>query len=959
MQSRKIVDSGHVFQPTICAVCELSLFRMKKTRNLIQYFPLNPETTRSLPTTKSLDLDKHPIINHPSSSITERSRSAATTSMTTSHSENHGFHSKESRHTVDVSAKAVKIEKREESKPRSEGFFRNFLNRSARKLAATSKDASDTTPLAPAKATPVIVEELDRKPAAPIIAKEDTLSILDVLARARNADRSSVFEPTTKSVSIDHLHECDTAKLPPIKITEKNPQVVGARQRIQPQEMADCGAATQDSNGKCTADERSAMMFSSPMKTSYRIECRNLRQTQYRSEEFLSSERSSRYLDAFDGKTETGPHSISLPKSVWPNEGTAGSPKFVQSPVKLSSSPKWNQCQTKISSTTKLNESPSKTVEKSKSFRLYTKAQGGSAEDNRYSKYKSAYGGNMPSLPDLSANNGSPPRASNEFVSMFLSGGGGGGGGGKNSNRDSFSFDSTSSLGSADSPPDRYDIDDFGYMPKAKSLRAELDGGNKKVSDSAVADGVVAHKPLGEIEDSIDQIMKSSLTTVLRKSSTTDLYQVRTTTSDRTAAELIKGGDIIEGKELGVATVVSPPLLHYSLTASKLDTKAFGHSKSSSSIPEFLQVQLNRKETAAPANKKTLTPEEEKKRRMSSESIEIADQRSSSADRNLPKSNEHPKFRTRSAIALDSSEDSRSTDDSEFGDTTATDASRIVDILENRKSVSDKKLKYEKRIEEIQHNIRRSSGSGTAALGTSAPESPRRSSVDDDTPAVVLRNKRKSASATTTPSDSTPELMKVFARRSLKIKDPNDYLTDAELAANEKPDAKAVSKSGVDSDKENQSTVDAPKTANEKLIKSDATSIKSKSNRISSIKERSEMLKQAASQPKDEPIKTKFKTDKRFSAPIPHFQGRKNGASAAAGANTNSVVEMKANNDNIINNNSANSATTCALNNNINSAKNGAPMEVVKPIATDDCAQFKGILERRAEWEKRANQAFK
>lgn len=935
-------------------------------------------TSRSLPATKSLDLDK---ITATTSITQEKTRSTATHSMSTSQSDNHGF---QSRHmATEDTAKLLKTDKRDESK----GFFRNFLNRSARKLTAvTSKDVVEALPLPPKKETPMPVKEPERKKdttvVPQVIAKEDTLSILDVLARARNGDHGSAFEAQAKSISIDKLHETDKAKLPPIKINDKSHQLGATqRQRVLPHDIPEASEnPIFDAIGKHHSSDRSALIFASPMKTSCRIECRNMRQTQYRSEEFLSSERSGRYLDACDGSDDAGPHSISLPKSVWPNEcanAAATTTKYIQSPVKLSSSPKWNQCQTKISSNSKLNESPSKTsVEKSKSFRLYTKAQSGSAEDNRYSKYKTASGGNMPSLPDLSAS--SPPRGSNEFVAMFLSnsnggsGGGGGGGSGsggsKTSNRESFSFDSQSSLGSVDSPTNRYDAGDFGYLSKSKLLRAELDAAKSPVTVDTTGDSVVAHKNLGEIEDSIDQLMKSSLTTVLRKSSTTDLYQVRTTTSDKSAAELIRNSDILEDKELGVATVVSPPLLQYSLTSSKLDTKAFGHSKSSSNIPEFLQVQLSRKDAAAQL--KALSAEEEKKRRMSSESIEIADQRSSSADRHhLSKSNDRMRLRTRSATALDSSEDARSTDDSEFGDTTTADATttittRIVDVLENRKSVSDKKLKYEKRIEEIQHNIRRTSGSGSSGLGTETP--PRRPSAEDDAPAVVLRNKRKSVSATNTPSDATPELMKVFARRSLKIKDPNDYLTDAELAACDIIEMKApvaVSKGGVDSDKENQANVDTPppvRVSAEKTIKTDAMSIKAKSNRISSIKERSEMLKQAASQAKDEASKPvgKVKTDNRFTAPIPPFQSRKS---------TNGVTI----DDNIINNNARSSAAAaaaaaCAINNNLNSTRNGGTATMttpgdatIKSNATDDLAQFKGILERRAEWEKRATQAFK
>lgn len=869
--------------------------------------------------------------------------------------------------TIDNTIKSPnKIDKDPKQKP-NEGFFRNFLNRSARKQAPKEivkiKDINDLM----AKDQPKLDPERKKEPA---IEKIDTLSILEVLAKARTAEKSIFDSPKG---------EMEKLKFPLPK-AEKASSGAASRQRVLPQEITDSSnlISAETGNSKLIDDEPSTQQ-SNPMLTmannSYRIVSRNFRQSQYRSEEFLNSER-GRQDSVDDLKAAAGPHSISLPRSMWPNDT-----KFIQSPIRSVVSPRWNQ--RKIS---KINEqsdrefgsSNGKTVEKSKSFRLYTKAHAGTADDDRFSKYKSASSGNMPSLPDLSSSTPSfaSPRGSNDFGPFYL-------------NDKSSTRQSTSSLGSPDVGRNRFDINDFGFLPKSKPLRSETDS-SRQSNEVLSTEGVVAHKPLGEIEDSIDQIMKSSLTTILRKSSTTDLYQVRTS-ADKSTLELMKG-DIMEGNELGVATVVSPPLLHYSVTASKLDTKSFAQSKSASNIPEFLQIQLNRTETTGNKLKTPLEStrststsfDEDKARRLSSESIEIADQKSTvnngirNSNHNLLKSTETPgKRKARpisSAATFDSSEDARSTDDSELDDGHLDTGMRArnTDVYESRRSVSDKKLKYEKRIEEIQHNMRRTSASGTAIATIEKNAQSRKSSIDSENSSVVLRNKRPSlcSSSSVNASDGTPELMKVFARRSLKIKDANDYLTDHDESPSEKQETKMISKNSVDSDKENQSGGDGLKGSTEKLasiIKADSIAPKSKGNRISTnIKEKGELLTKS-NQLKDDPLvnKSKLKSENRFTAPASHFQDRKNlnniSTATVNVANTTGNIaisnhESKIENDNLNNNINTNTNTNsgaCGLNNNLNSGKS---LESNSPRtnAVDDCSSFKGILERRAEWEKRA-----
>lgn len=102
-------------------------------------------------------------------------------------------------------------------------------------------------------------------------------------------------------------------------------------------------------------------------------------------------------------------------------------------------------------------------------------------------------------------------------------------------------------------------------------------------------------------------------------------------------------------------------------------------------------------------------------------------------------------------------------------------------VVERRKSVSDKKLQFEQKIEKIQEEVKRSS------IMTMEKALAKRSPLDDEplSGAVVLRNK-KAGKGSGASSDATPELMKVFARRSLKVKDTDEYLAgdEAERDAN-------------------------------------------------------------------------------------------------------------------------------------------------------------------------------
>lgn len=360
-------------------------------------------------------------------------------------------------------------------------------------------------------------------------------------------------------------------------------------------------------------------------------------------------------------------------------------------------------------------------------------------------------------------------------------------------------------------------------------------------------------------------------------------------------------------------------------------------------------------------------------------------------------------------------------------------------VIERRKSVSDKKLKFEQQIEKIQAEVKRSSAMTTDKNGVSV----RKLSLEDDSSSagVVLRGKKSSK-----PSDSddpTPELMKVFARRSLKIKDTDDYQVhdDAEREAlnqklndsanndtnnnlNRINNAKNSNRFNTDSDKENHVSSGAQSTIPKVEIY---------------IKPNKEVLEKCDGSPKKETTKTNsvdmtsvksigklFSTTNRFSAnptanPLPTNNYRNSSAffenlnnSPIRTTNPKTVNDTQSLQDNgvvlIIEKNPTNNNenlnnkfnTNSYNNNNNNFTKNTTPIisnkigQIQSSISrnanansnvnantnddtlTTNCnkttatvlnscdsaatmqdTEYKGILERKAEWEKRASQAFK
>lgn len=389
-------------------------------------------------------------------------------------------------------------------------------------------------------------------------------------------------------------------------------------------------------------------------------------------------------------------------------------------------------------------------------------------------------------------------------------------------------------------------------------------------------------------------------------------------------------------------------------------------------------------------------------------------------------------------------------------------------VIERRKSVSDKKLKFEQQIEKIQAEVKRSSI--CAALVADKYATGRKLSLEDESnsSSVVLRGK-KSATKPSDSDDPTPELMKVFARRSLKIKDTDEYQVndDGEREAlnqkmNESNDANndtnnnmnrinnaknATTRFNTDSDKENHVTTSGTQSGmpkveiyikpNKELAtaeKCDASSPKKEtigaknSIDMTSVKSIGKLFNGAsnrfstvtATNPTTNSVISNYRNSSAFFENLNHTSNsplrtatKLTASDTSASLQDNGVVliiekNQTNNNDNCIhnkfntnnayNNNNFSKNTTPIISNkigqiqstigrNVNNANANnananantisnvddnittntnktttpptAPTNQSDTVNASQDIEYKGILERKAEWEKRASQAFK
>lgn len=741
-------------------------------------------------------------------------------------------------------------------------------------------------------------------------------------------------------------------------------------------------------------------------------ECRYIKAHHYRSDERLIPKLKQRNFgeDTF--------HSLSPPKVYPPDEWTNRATS------------KFSGILSKIDSKTDVTaQSPRrKAVEKSKSFRVYT--------ENFADKQMLSNVNNMPSLPDLSLDRKIDKP---QFLSVKPDLG-------RSFREITRSTDSKFEIN--DNNLMRPRDDDHSRSSVALAHRKNIIVETSK-SPTSLTTGL---QNITQIEDNIDKIMKSSFVTVLKKSSTSDLMEIKSksnvsiTSINSMADEFCVGAGLDVwniDKDSDTSTSNSPE----TSPGRKFATEPTPSSPEIVRVPEFLKIQLNRTDPTVvrPKSHIVLTrnqrdtdetvSNQKPLRRFSSESLEMSDEPKSAALPPLSSSSSSSpplcKFNKCDSASLTKLTESvssiapKSPTKASFSPTlmassmsdirkTATAPGRNSSgpvephqrgvIIERRKSVSDEKLKFERKIEEAKVTERIKRPLTFAALDDAKlMQNIRKASIDDENTGVVLRKKSFSQSnsinKTSTSGggggnkEDTPELMKVFARRSLKLKDSDDFhLYDTQA------DKIIKTKSlNLDSDKENQSSseekLDKLNTKAEAAIVQAKVAANNNNNNINNggisnalkPKENDEKVQRK----ENEAAKIEFRRN-CIVTPKPIFVGPNKLAANYRNSTTASFVDAhkmytatvtssttgptnllsESNNNStgtVINGNGNNNNNNSNVRHTINGGTTAPHAGVAAPVNGEcsnklnnsDESEFKGILQRRAEWEKRAKAALK
>lgn len=617
--------------------------------------------------------------------------------------------------------------------------------------------------------------------------------------------------------------------------------------------------------------------------------------------------------------------SSSPPKSVWPEE------------LKVRSS-RVSGILSKIDAKCDPQSPKRKAVEKSKSFRMYK-------EDSIDNLQNS-----MPSLPDLTvARQFEKPK----FLGVkptFIS--------------TSRELPKKSQEFSSSNTSLKFEINDNNLIrPKDEVNPGMFKKNIILTTKSPTTISTVGNQNITQIEDNIDKIMKSSFVTVLKKSSTNDLFEIKnknnvsvTSITTSPTHDVVKNSMAESWLDRDTSSSTSSPSTPSSpSTKVKLSPDTCDVGK----VPEFMKIQLNRIDAVRPKsshvvlskNAKETDTVETKERRFSNESVEIAETKTVTS----PVSTQHHQFPKQSSLTKSTESVSsnfapispikrtfeRTTSSSSMTDVIRNGKTAVNEnvVIERRKSVSDEKLKFEKKIEELKAERKRS----ISEEGKSEPKS-----MDDES-VVVLR--KKSLSQSNNNKEDTPELMKVFARRSLKVKD-DDFQVFDEVEKVEKVVSKLQSSSidkcgsNVDSDKENQSS------SEEKLDKLPKAEIAIQGK--PEEKSKKDIVITGADGRKSNIITPKpFMMPSRFGN-VNNYRNTSafTDVRKAAVPSTLPPSPPPVNTPSIEQNNNENGGS---VNNNRHTI--GIVGEKIN-AENSEKGEFKGILQRRAEWEKRA-QAFK
>ncbi|XP_037916981.1 nuclear pore complex protein DDB_G0274915 isoform X1 [Hermetia illucens] len=437
-------------------------------------------------------------------------------------------------------------------------------------------------------------------------------------------------------------------------------------------------------------------------------------------------------------------------------------------------------------------------------------------------------------------------------------------------------------------------------------------------------------------------------------------------------------------------------------------SSAFFESKSEDEqIPEFMKIQLNRVDSNRPKSnlvlsKNVKTPDSEDRgemtRRFSNESVEITDTKpplppdatvgSSLSKRSSITSTtsvtkliedtpippvKSPISKKAEELPLKSPVKKVDEENNVLKNTENTPVPPAIEPV----SLREGKPKYIKKIEEQKAEKRKS------VIESS------RETIERET-GVVLRKKSFSANnQSSNNKEDTPELMKVFARRSLKIKDTEDTQNFDD------PDkTNSLKKSGnLDSDKENQSSSEEkldklpkieitiqPKSSlqngqlaskSEEKVRTSITDLFRKPNTAA-------LINTTTPKPFVQParyssvatyrsISTAFAEKKKDTSATPLITSSvasptittSTTQAPTTGSTTTSPEQTTITTDENERNNNNPTVSNISNTNNIRHTIGTSSPVTAKLVSNPGSGEFKGILQRRAEWEQRAKEASK
>lgn len=422
-----------------------------------------------------------------------------------------------------------------------------------------------------------------------------------------------------------------------------------------------------------------------------------------------------------------------------------------------------------------------------------------------------------------------------------------------------------------------------------------------------------SNQNISQIEENIDKIVKSSY--VVLNKSTSMIETLDTSAKSKSISVTNIGSSSKESIESSDDSTRSPVKIRRSASTFEKTGKT--------NVPEFMKIQLNRIEPGRPKSHVVLSKNakeiENKERRFSNENVEISESKPP-----LPPDVVVPVITTtNSTPKRNSLIKSQEVIPAEI----SSPKSPVKKVFERKFSSSS----LSDSVDENNENERRKSDDSTK--------------IDEE---VVLRKK----SIGSTKRDDTPELMKVFARRSLKVKD--DFQVFEELLPPPVVLKQTKPSVNVDSDKENQSSSEEKL---DKLPKVEITITNNNNNNVNFNNKTAPVI--IKDEKKDLPkklIENSVVVKNGSTVQAKPFATNKFG-NVANFRNTTAFVDIRKN----LQQPQPTSPQTIIPPNENRHTIAGATITSTKSDEADSIVEneFKNLVQRRAEWEKRAKEAFK